>query len=158
MLKKQLLDMTLRVQESREEAARTLTTTLYRCEEEMARVNAVKEGAERALVLMSDAYVNLNNAFHQLASWNTALRRHLDAAALRHVHDQADLDDYWAQNQQLQAHAAALQAALDVMSRDFAAARAYILNRVDAYTESAIVAIALLQRDLRSAQRAAQGL
>ena len=68
------------------------------------------------------------------------------------------MNDLWAEKQQLQAHAAALQAALDVMSRDFAAARAYILNRVDAYTESAIVAIALLQRELRSVQRAAQGL
>ena len=159
MLRKQLRNVTLQVQESREEAARTLKTTLYRCEEEMARVNAVKEDAERALHLMSEAYVNLNNAFHQLASWNTALRRQLDAAAIRHHNHEHDMDDLWAERQRLRAHAEAVEEALNVMARDFAAARAYILNRIDAFTEGAILTVVFLERDLRATRAllAAQG-
>jgi hypothetical protein len=160
ILKQQLRDMTLLVQENEDKARKTLVATLKSSQESVARANAVKEDAKNAMRLMTEAYMNLNDAFHQLASWNTALRHQLDLAALRHGNHEHDMNDLWAEKQQLETHAQAIEEALKVMARDFAAARAYILNRID--TESAIVTIALLERDLRatrallSAQGAAQ--
>ena len=107
------------------------------------------EEAEQGLFIMSDAYTRLNTAFHELAETNDGLRHELLLARHRHNNQEADLDDVRADRNQFMAEAQELRTSLDAMAQDFAAARAFIVNQLHLFTESAIVTVALLEQECR---------
>jgi hypothetical protein len=123
-------------------AKETMLKTLKSCQADLANANGAKEAAENALQLMSQAYLNLNAAFHELAEDNVALRHELFLAGIRNNNREADKTEMLAELQDS-------RAALDAMSQDFTAARAFIVNQLHLFTESAIVAVALLEQERR---------
>ena len=95
------------------------------------------------------ANVVLNTAFGELAETNDGLRRELVLADHRHDNHEADMDDVWAERNQFMAEAQELRTNLDAIAQDFAAARAFIVNQLHLFTESAIVTVALLEQERR---------
>ena len=144
-LQKQLGEQTLQAQAIREEASRTLATTLRGCKEKMAEANAARVAAETGLNLMTQAYVNLNNAFHEVSSRSANLATDLQLEQLRHGNAQADLTDVWADLQQG-------QEALRVKTLELFSARNYIENTLPRFTANTEVTIALLEHELRSSR------
>ena len=112
-----------------------------------AHADELYHQADFALLAMTNAYLQARNNATEIHT----------TAEREYANYERNLDDMWEDLQESRRMERARQAALDVMARDFAAARSYILTRTwTEYTESSIVAIALLEQALRSAQRSAQ--
>ena len=142
-LQKQLGEQTLQAQAIRDEATRTLATTLRGCKEKMTETNAARVAAETGLNLMTQAYVNLNNAFHEVSSRSANLATDLQLEQLRHGNAQSDLTDMWADLKQARED-------LRVKTQELFSARNYIENVLPRFTANTEVTIALLEHELRS--------